>query len=130
MTHPEVFRGAGPFDALTMLRATAAGDLDANEATPTALNIGQVPHKGITVRMVVPQATGTSPTLDVTVEVSDTQGGTYNTIASFEQINAAGEYAVRFSLPYGRPWMRYTATVGGTTPNFGAVQIGVTIGGF
>jgi hypothetical protein len=131
MTHPNAYRAAGPFDSLAMLRlGSSAGALDANEATPTAIHVGQTPHDGISVRMVVPQAAGTSPTLDVTIEVSDTLGGTYNQIAAFEQINAAGDYALRFSVPHGREYMRYTATVGGTSPDFGEVDIGLTMGGF
>lgn len=130
MTHPNVYRAAGPFDALSMLRlGSSAGALDANEATPTPVHVGQTPHDGITVRMVVPQAAGTSPTLDVTIEVSDALGGTYNTLASFEQITAKGDYAVRIVVPHGREYMRYTATVGGTTPDFGEVDIGLTMGG-
>jgi hypothetical protein len=136
MTHPNTYRAAGPFDSLAMLRdGGSAGDLDADEATPTAIHIGQTPHEGITVRMVVPVAPDeAADTLDVTIEVSDTLGGTYNQIAAFEQITGAnctpGEFALRFSVPHGREYMRYTATITGTAPNWGEVDIGLTMGGF
>ena len=114
--------GGAAFDSKLMLRAASAGDLDENEAGTGVALPGGTPARGATARIVVPQATGTDPTLDVEIQECATQGGTYATVAKV-QITEAGEYAVRFGTQKG--WVRHNSTVGGTTPNFGAVQIGV-----
>lgn len=65
--------------------------------------------------------TGTSPTLDVTVQSSDTSGGTFTTIsgAAFTQvINAASQQAIVISKDEARRWIRIVHTIGGTSPSF------------
>lgn len=65
--------------------------------------------------------TGTSPTLDVKVQSSDTSGGTYTDItgATFTQvINAASQQSITISKDEARRWIRIVGTIGGTTPSF------------
>lgn len=61
---------------------------------------------------------GTTPTLDVKIAESDTQGGTYTDItgATFAQKTAAGNEIISFSAR--KRWLRITYTIGGTTPSF------------
>jgi len=113
-------------DAQLLLRAAAAGNLNANEATPTSKDFGGPDQHPLTYAAVVPQATGTSPTLDITIQESDDDSN-WHTALSFRQISAKGKYFITGKLD-GR-YRRYTATVGGTTPNFGAVIIAPVIGG-
>jgi hypothetical protein len=114
--------GGAVFDKELMLRAASAGDLDETE-TGSAVEVGPTPAEGATARIVVPQATGTDPTVTVEIQVCATSGGTFVTVAQSEEITAAGEYAVRFATQ--KSYVKHKATVGGTTPDFGAVEIGV-----
>lgn len=113
-------------DAQLLLRAAAAGNLNANELTPTSKDFGGPDQHELTYVVVVPQAAGTSPTLDITIQESDNDS-TWHTVLTLRQISTAGKYYVTGKLD-GR-YRRYTATVGGTTPNFGAVIIAPVIGG-
>lgn len=116
-------------DAQLLLRAAAAGALSANEATPTGKYMG-ADGRDMQYSVYVPSVSGTNPTLDITIqEAPDNAGspGTYYDVAKFKQITAAGFYVV--SARCDQPWRRYTATVGGTTPNFGTVIIGPEMGG-
>lgn len=114
-------------DALTNWRTSDNGSLTATE-TLAALDMGgQFPHVGSYDAVVhVPQATGTTPTLDITVQEAQTEGGTYRTIQTMPQITVAGNYMVR--VVNARRWVRFVLTVGGTTPNFGGVHIGLDEG--
>lgn len=114
-------------DALTNWRTSDAGLLTATETTPAIDLGGQHPHVGqFDVAIHVPLGTGTTPTLDITVQEAQTEGGTYRTIQTEPQITAAGRYNIR--LVNDRRWVRFVLTVGGTTPSFGAVHIGLDSG--
>ena len=65
---------------------------------------------------------GTSPTLDVSVQESDTEGGTYTAIpgASFVQKTAVGEERIAFRTT--KAWVCTVITAGGTTPSFGDTE--------
>ena len=107
-------------DALQAWRTVDDGNLTATEtraATDFGGNSPGMPYEGV---VHVPQATGTTPTLDITVQEAQTVGGTYRTIVTIPQITAAGNYPFRFTN--ARRWIRLVMTVGGTTPNFGAVH--------
>lgn len=65
--------------------------------------------------------TGTSPTLDVTVESSDTLGGTYTAItgAAFTRVTTtASQQSLVISKDEARRFIRIVYTLGGTTPSF------------
>lgn len=74
-----------------------------------------------TYMIYVPQATGTSPTLDVSIEESD-DGSTWNEKTSMPQITVAGTYYQ--TVMSSKRYRRAVLTVGGTTPNFGLVMVG------
>lgn len=94
--------------------------------TGAAVDYSQAGHWSITFEMTVPQATGTTPTLDAKIQVSD-NGTTWRDWLFFRQATAAGVYHVTGANP--ARYRRMVATVGGTTPDFGKVTIGAVTGG-
>jgi hypothetical protein len=75
-----------------------------------------------TYAVLVPAApTGTTPTLDCTIQESD-NGSTWRDFLKFEQINAKGIYYVTGMS--NAPYRRCYCVLGGTTPNFGNTIIG------
>ena len=106
-------------DTNLKLRAASAGNLTANELTPTAVDMGEdlVPQ---TYMVSVPSVSGTTPTLAVVIQESD-DNSTFRNVGSFESITAAGQFYM--TCKCNARYRRYTATVGGTTPNFGATEI-------
>lgn len=65
--------------------------------------------------------TGTSPTLDVTVQASATSGGTFTAIAGavFTQVaGTASQQRIVVSKDDNQRWMRIVHTIGGSTPSF------------
>lgn len=109
------------FDSELMLRIASAGNLTANANTGSK-KIKGTPIRGLALRIHVPAAGGTTPTLSVSVQDS-ADDSTFTTIATHATINAVGEYVLPFATD--KPFVRAAITVGGTTPNFGAVEIGI-----
>lgn len=119
--------GGGVFDTLLMLRRASDGSLTTT-GTYSGVEINGTPADGATARIVVPAAAATT-TLIVEIQVADTDAdASYVTVAQSEVISAAGEYCVRFSTR--RDYARANVSVAGTTPDFGAVEIGITTEGF
>jgi hypothetical protein len=117
-------------DASLLLRDGATA-LDANELTPTSVDFGGPDQHPITYVLIAPAlATGTSPTLDVTLEESD-DNSTWRQFANFApQLTDANTPEKQFvTAKSDARYRRYTATLSGTTPDFGAVIIGAVIGG-
>lgn len=119
-------------DVMTNWRTVADGDLDATE-TLTAIELGQAPIGGWPVSVQVPEQDDGADTLDVTWEESATQGGTYREFQkSRPQVTGAGDAAAPLELTdriqNNLPWVRAVLTVAGSTPNFGAVTVGIDAG--
>lgn len=93
--------------------------------TGTGLLIEGTAFRGNSLRIYVPQATGTTPTLDATVQESN-DNSAWNLLVTFPQITAAGTY--RRYISTRKRYVRVVLTVGGTTPNFGQVQVGFDTG--
>ncbi len=110
-------------DGSTNLNATGNGSF---------VNVGYPPAQGLTVRIEYPQVpTGTTPTCDLTIETSDDGTNPTGDKLVLKQETAAtlANPASRFvSIEFQHPYIRWNATVGGTTPNFGKVWIGVDAG--
>ncbi len=113
------------YDADMMLSNTGT-DLTAT-INGTGKQIEGTPINGKFIRVSVPQATGTSPTCDITIQESGTLGSGYTTVVTFDQIIAAGIYRRVYSSR--KKYVRAVLTVGGTSPNFGKVQVGFDTGG-
>lgn len=114
-------------DTNLMLRQTSDGDLTAT-ATLTAKQIEGTFAKGMALQINAPTAwTGTSPTLTITMhgDTDNSSGATSDDakIATFEVITAYGEYILPFSTP--KRSIVVELTVAGTSPNLGALEIGI-----
>jgi hypothetical protein len=108
--------------ALDKLEAVNFHATAARTATGSATGVDMQQYDGDFVLILDSAAgTGTSPTLDVTVEHSDTLGGTYTAIsgAAFTRvINAASHQRLVISKDEARRFVRVTYTIGGSTPSF------------
>ena len=112
-------------DVELFLRSTADGALIATE-TLAAVDIGPIPHGGLSVEVAIPAAvTGTNPTLDVTVEHSVTVGGTFTLFATQIQIDdttgplgdGSGVYVLPINTHLG--FVRVVLTITGTAISLG-----------
>jgi phage gp36-like protein len=70
---------------------------------------------GLTLDLLVSAASGTSPTLAVSIETSK-DGSTWRTLGSFTQATAAGPQSKAFAG--ADRYVRVAWTIGGTTPSF------------
>lgn len=115
------------FDSLMMLVKSADGSLTTT-GTYDGVAVYESPVRGWAAKVVVPAAAATT-TLILEVQVADTDAdGSYVTVAQSEVINAAGEYAIPFGTQ--KDYVRIQASVAGTTPDFGPVEIGIVPRGF
>jgi len=81
------------------------------------------------VRLYVPSQSGTTPTLDVKIQESDSAGSGFTDVpgGAFAQIGAAtGTYEIH--IHWTKRYLRAYITLGGTTPNYGITTIGLTPG--
>lgn len=108
------------FDKEIMYRKTADGDLNATGQTAYFVH-GEMPIP-LWVRITVPAVTGVNPTLDIVVEESD-NSSTVKEKHQIPQITQSGEYFI--PVKFKRLASRMNMTLAGTSPNFGAVQIGL-----
>jgi len=102
------------------LRAAAIGDLNANEQAAAWIDCEGADSCALTYVFDIPKAAGTSPTLDVKIQLSS-DGGSSEDEYILPQITEAGIYEMSFKTSYQH--RRYYATVGGTSPDFGEVII-------
>lgn len=73
---------------------------------------------------------GTSPTLDVKLQESDTSGGTYTDIAgaAFAQVTAAAlTTALTVNADSAKRYIRAVTTIGGTSPTFDLALVAVGV---
>lgn len=110
------------FDSKLMYRDASAGALQATATLPANPGLDVGPDLVPQMHQVhVPQATGTTPTLDIKIQESD-DGTTWRDYVAMPQITAAGEYFI--TTKSDARYRRMVFTVGGTTPNFGIVEAG------
>lgn len=96
--------------------------------TSAWLDIGGTGVRGMTARVMVPSASGSTPTLDVTLQSStDGTNADAATLATVPQITAAGSYEKKFATM--RRYVRMVFTIGSATTNpvFGVVEAGINI---
>jgi hypothetical protein len=118
------------FDVQLMLRATAAGALDADETTPASVDFGGPDQHPLTYAVVCPAlATGTTPDLTIVIQESDNDS-TWRDAVAFPVIAAAdtpGKFFMTAKL--GARYRRFTAVLFNADNDFGIVLIGAVIGG-
>lgn len=106
------------FDSDLMLRSDAT-DLTASETSLTGVDMG-VDKVAQTYQVHVPEAGGTTPTLAVKIQESD-NNSTWRDLLVFPSITAVGEYFM--TAQSDARYRRAHLTLGGTTPDFGAVLV-------
>ena len=114
--------GTGTVAAVTAANLALPGiiaDVASAALTTTTTTAAFTPTFGIsyTVNIPVTAVTGTTPTLDVSIEESDDSGTNWFTVYQFPRITAAGMYRSPLIRMVGNR-VRYAQTVGGTTPSF------------
>lgn len=122
--------GVGPRDAALILRASSVGALTAT-ATFTFTVEPRMYKFGLALYVQVPTLpTGTNPTLKATVEGEDDHGQVEvtHTDNMTELASAEGDESYPSTLVIPIPWTlsndyKVTLTVGGTTPDFGSVEV-------
>lgn len=115
--------------------ATATGTGQSTVTTQKPLVPGGV-AEGLTRHMHVFQTigtvSGTSPTLDLTVEGSVDGGTTWFTLtasSAWTQVTASTSKQVRRYEGPIPPHVRAVATIGGTSPSFGTHKVDALLGG-
>ena len=97
----------------------AIADVASAALTTTTTTAAFTPTFGCSYEVNIPVTvvSGTSPTLDVTVQESDDTGTNWFDVYTFPRITATGIYRSP-KLPLTGNRVRYVQTVGGTTPSF------------
>ncbi len=112
----------------TVVRDTLAPNLAsgatlnaAGSTNGTAYEIGWVGD--VQFELVAATATGTTPTLDVTIQGADDSGFTSNvvTLGRFSQSSAVG--TKQLNCYVGKRYVRAVVVLGGTTPSFAGSTI-------
>lgn len=94
-------------------------DIASAALTTTTTTAAFIPTFGCSYQVNIPvtAVTGTSPTLDVSIEESDDNGTNWVKVFDFPRITAVGIYRSP-CLPLNGTRVRYVQTVAGTTPSF------------
>lgn len=113
----------GPRDADMIIRVGSSSDLTATETKSKTLPGGTFMTRPLCLKVLVPSQAGTTPTLVVTAKF--TTDGKEIEVTHTENIDSATTFPFTLVLPL--PHTDDTAldvvfTVGGTTPDFGAVE--------
>ena len=98
---------------------TLVADVASAALTTTTTTAAITPSWGVSYQVNIPvtAVTGTSPTLDVSIEESDDNGTNWYKVYDFPRITATGIYRSP-AIPLVGNRIRYVQTVGGTTPSF------------
>jgi hypothetical protein len=117
----QAYRGMAITNTVPVYTAANAGAVDVGSAAITtssaSANINHGWGCSYQVNYRVTAVSGTSPTLDVSIEESTDNGATWNKVYDFPRITAAGSYNSP-TLPVRGTMYRVQQTVGGTTPSF------------
>jgi len=116
-------------DAYTNWREIADGNLTATE-TSAAIELGPAPMGGHPVAIHIPEQNAAGDTLDITFTQSATSGGSYATFHTIAQITGASAAPTRKAVLLNNtlPFVKCVLTVGGATPDWGDVSVGVDVG--
>ena len=120
-------------DAYTNWRELADGNLTATE-TSAAIELGAAPMGGHRVQLTVPERNANGDTLDLTFTQSATLGGSYATFHTYAQITGtvvnaeSGGITRAITIQNTLPFVKAVLTVGGATPDFGDVTVGLDAG--
>jgi len=95
-------------------------DVTSGSITATVTSATVTPTFGISyqVILVIGAVSGTSPTLDVSIEESDDSGTSWYKVYDFARITTGSATYRSPMIPLSGNRIRYVQTVGGTTPSF------------
>jgi hypothetical protein len=113
-----------PSDTNLLLRAAAA--LSASETARAGVDFGGNDLASMVYKVNVPTVTGTTPTMDIKIQVSN-DNSTWVDWMVFPQITVAGEYYLTGIS--NKRYRRAYIVLAGTTPNFGLTEIAVDVAG-
>lgn len=107
-------------DGTTNLTATGNG---------TGVKVGPGPLHGMKAWFSYASVTGTSPTLTLAIQESadNVTFTTVGTFPAFSGVDASPKYS-ELHIHWTKDYLRYAATVGGTTPVYTSAKIGLTAG--
>lgn len=121
---PLSFAHAMPMNVTNTVNTSAAlpninGDVTSAAITTTATTSAISPTFGMSYSVNIPvtSVSGTSPTMDVSIEESDDSGTNWYKVYDFPRITATGAYRSPIFRFKGNR-VRYVQTLGGTTPSF------------
>ncbi len=113
-----------PRDSDKIVRVGTDSDLTATETLAFTLEGGSYFTRPFTLRALIPSQAGTTPTLKVTVQTLT--DGEEIEVTHTENFDDATTYPAELVLPLppsvDTAW-QVVLTVGGTTPDFGAVEV-------
>lgn len=101
------------YDVNTVLKASSA---ETSSTDGSGIEINGTPLRGVDVRMVISEVDGTTPTMTVAIQHSDSLSSGYSTVASFDQVTGAGTHFLKVHT--NKKYIRYASTIGGSNPSF------------
>ena len=113
----------GPRDNALVLR-DGSSDLTATETLTLTMTGGHPKDRMLAVNVIVPSQSGTSPTLTVTAKFTDTNKKIE--VTHTDALSDASTYPKRLIIPLPPTTaasLSVVLTVGGTSPDLGAVQV-------
>ncbi len=113
----------GPRDADMIVRVGSSGDLTATETKSITVTGGIYMTRPLALRVLVPSQAGTTPTLVITAKF--TTDGKEIEVVHTENIDDASTFPFTLVLPLpptSDESLDVVFTVGGTSPDFGAVE--------
>lgn len=104
-----------PKDALTVLIAATT---QTATFTSTPIDLKSPVVREIDFKAEVTTVSGTAPTLALKIQHSDTSGGTYTDVATFDAASITAAAEAYASVKSARRWARAVGTIGGTAPSY------------
>ena len=105
------------------------GPLEVGGSSVDEFDVHKTPLHGMTLAVNIPVApTGTSPTLDVSIDVDDNTSFSSAVNRTLGRQIAGAAQADRFEFPlgfYNERYIRVKLTAGGTNPDYGTVTVGI-----
>ena len=116
---PALVAGVANIGYVGLQLPLSVADVASAALTTTTTTAAFTPAFGVSYEVNIPvtAVTGTTPTLDVSIEESDDGGTNWFKVYDFPRITATGMYRSP-KLPLTGNRVRYVQTVGGTTPSF------------
>ncbi len=105
----------------------SAGALTATETLPNKFIRGGTGIRGMSLQVLIPSKSGTSPTLVIDLKEKDASSGNIVRTHTLPQVIGTDTFPMLLSFDFVSDLEYYDVvlTVGGTTPSFGVVEVWV-----